>query len=148
MVTTITATKIAKPSIQAKKVIINFRNNKASRRVRARFGRGPRLRNLAGGDLLTCLGVFGKEHFEDDGEDGADDQNFQHEVVQSFYEKFAEGFRLQRLAIVASKMLRSLREVGACQTDLGFDLELVKEGLQACHDTAKVSELVRVGWTS
>jgi hypothetical protein len=68
--------------------------------------------------------VVCNDHVESDREDGCDDEDLKHEVVQGAYEERDPGLGLEGFSVIVSKLLSSLYEVIAIKTDLNIDLQL------------------------
>lgn len=115
------AMKMAVPSIQAA-LIINF----ILRAGGARTNQRSRIALTVGALMGVC-----QQHVENDGEDGADQQHLDHEVVHGLLEDQEEGLHLQRLAVVVSERGGAVLEVEARETLLGVRLEQLQDVLHA-----------------
>ena len=70
---------------------------------------------------------IGQDHIERNREDGSDDENLKHKVIESRDEERKPRLCLDLLSIIVSKLLSSFREVLPSQADLDVDLQLVAD---------------------
>ena len=63
--------------------------------------------------MLTVAALVGvsEDHIEGDGEDSADEEHFQHEVVECLLQDRTEGLRLEGGAVVVTEVCSTVGEV-------------------------------------
>ena len=49
------------------------------------------------------VGVFGEDELDDDGDEGAGNQDFEHEIIEGSFEERAEGRSLRGLFVVRAE---------------------------------------------
>jgi len=65
----------------------------------------------------------GQHHIEGDGEDGANKENLEHEIVKGFPENLPEGLSLEGIAHVVTEVRRTVWTVHACEAFVNVDVE-------------------------
>lgn len=85
--------------------------------------------------------VFGvcADVLEDEGSCGGNDQDFEHEVVQSLPEDPAEAVSLKRLANVVAESSPTVGERATLNTCGQIHFKLVTDAVDTCYEHTRVS---------
>lgn len=77
-----------------------------------------------------------ENHVKGNREACADQEHFQHDIVERAYEHFPKTLRLDGVAEVASKVLTSLDKVAFGESVANVRFQLLNESIESCRFTS------------